>query len=491
MREVINAFPGYEYVPFGEDKQPHNMYRGIDLKFGGYVYSEPGIYTNVALLDIQSMHPNSAVNMNYFGEYTQHFKDILDARIAIKNGDYSKLEGMFDGKLMKYLKDDTLADQLATALKQAINSVYGLSSAKFENPFKDKRNVNNIVALRGALFMKTLQDEIASRGYVVAGIRTDSIKIPNADNDIIAFCMEFADKYGYNFQHEATYERMCLIDKAQYVAAYLKPSECEKLYGYVPKDNAKHFKKHNHAWTTTGNEFQRPYIFKTLFSGEKPTFDDCCETKAVSNADIYIDMNELLPDVSVFEKELARRQYNAEHPDDLMKLNTDFIDLTDEELKIEIARGHDYHFVGKVGRFYPIKKGAGGGELVVLRNEKYDSVSGAKGFRWLEAELVKNLHKESDLDPLYHEEQVDEAIAFVNKFGSFDRFIDLSRPYEPPEQTDIPDSSEDDSVPWSTLPPVVPCGDPKYNTCLECPNCKNDICKNGYSLNAYVEKGAN
>jgi hypothetical protein len=86
---------------------------------------------------------------------------------------------------------------------------------------------------------------------------------------------------------------------------------------------------------------------------------------------------------------------------------------------------------------------------------------------------------------------VDDSIEKINKFGSFDRFIDLSRPYEPPEQTDIPEATDEDSVPWSTLPPVVPCGDPKYNTCLECPECKDDICKRGYSLNAYIEKGAN
>ena len=279
MKSVINAFPGYEYIPFGEGGKPQNMYRGIDMKFGGYVYSEPGIYTDVALLDIQSMHPHSAVAMNYFGEYTQRFKDILDARIAIKNHEYDKLEHMFDGKLMKYLTDDTLAEQLATALKLAINSVYGLTSAKFDNPFRDPRNVNNIVALRGALFMKTLQDEIVKKGYTVAGIRTDSIKIPRADKHIIEFCMNFADKYGYNFQHEATYERMCLIDKAQYVAAYATPDKCMELYGYIPKDNVKQFKKHGHPWTTTGDKFQRPYIFKSLFSGEPMAFDDLCETK--------------------------------------------------------------------------------------------------------------------------------------------------------------------------------------------------------------------
>jgi DNA polymerase elongation subunit (family B) len=32
---------------------------------GGYVYAEPGMYENVALLDIASMHPTSLIELNY------------------------------------------------------------------------------------------------------------------------------------------------------------------------------------------------------------------------------------------------------------------------------------------------------------------------------------------------------------------------------------------------------------------------------------------
>ena len=46
----------------------HNMYRGTDVGMGGYVYSEPGMYFNVALIDVQSMHPSSIIAMNYFPE---------------------------------------------------------------------------------------------------------------------------------------------------------------------------------------------------------------------------------------------------------------------------------------------------------------------------------------------------------------------------------------------------------------------------------------
>ena len=102
MNKIINSFPGYEFIEFGEDKQPHNMYRGTDIGFGGYILSNPGIYGNVALLDVASLHPHSIIAMNCFGEYTQHFKDLLDARIAIKHGDYDTARKMLNGRLAPY-----------------------------------------------------------------------------------------------------------------------------------------------------------------------------------------------------------------------------------------------------------------------------------------------------------------------------------------------------------------------------------------------------
>lgn len=481
MSEPINCFPGYEYVYSEKDGKFHNMYRGTDLGSGGYVYGNPGIYTNVALLDIQSMHPHSAINLNYFGKYTPRYKEILDARIAIKNGEYDKARKMFDGKIAKYLDDESLADQLAAALKIVANSVYGLSSASFDNPFRDTRNKNNIIALRGALFMRTLQDEITDRGFFVAGIRTDSIKIPNADKEIIDFCMSFAQKYGYKFEHEATYDRMCLIDKAQYIAAYLEPDICMSQYGYIPKDNLKHFKKHKHPWTATGKEFQRPYIFKTLFSGEPVEFDDLCETKTVKDAAIYLDTNEGLPDVSSFEEELSRRKNNSDHPDKPLKLDPKLESYSTEDLIKEIEKGHNLNFVGRVGRFFPIKEGCGGGTLLSFRKGKFNSVSGAKGYRWLEAEVVKNVHKEGDIDPRYHQEMADEAIRAIEQFGSFEHFIDISKPYDWKPQEKV----VEDEAPFD----LVPCGDGKRTSCLECPNLAGDICKRGYSLNSYVELG--
>ena len=97
-KNIINAFPGYEWV-IGEDGRMHNMFRGTDLGLGGYVYAEPGMYWNVALLDVASLHPHSAVAMNYFGEYTKNFNDLMDVRIYVKHKEYDKAKKLFGGKL--------------------------------------------------------------------------------------------------------------------------------------------------------------------------------------------------------------------------------------------------------------------------------------------------------------------------------------------------------------------------------------------------------
>ena len=85
---------------------------------------------------------------------------------------------------------------------------------------------------------------------------------------------------------------------------------------------------------------------------------------------------------------------------------------------------HDYHFVGKVGLFCPIKKGCGGGLLYSKKEDKYNSVTGTKGYRWLESEMVKELHKEDDVDISYYRHLVDEAIKKIELYGDFEQFVE-------------------------------------------------------------------
>jgi len=383
-------FPGYTF------EKGKSIYRGEEVGEGGDVYAEPGMYVDAALLDIESMHPSSIIAEELFGKlYTQRFKDIRDARVAIKHGALDKAETLLDGKLAPYIqkikRGELDAKDLAYALKIVINSVYGLTAAKFDNPFRDPRNVDNIVAKRGALFMVNLKHEVQERGFTVAHIKTDSIKIPNATPDIIQFVMDYGKKYGYTFEHEATYDRMCLVNKSVYIAKY-KGGE------------------HDGEWTATGEQFQVPYVFKTLFSKEPIEFQDMCETYQVQTA-LYLDMNEGLPEGE-----------------------------------------HNYIFVGKVGQFCPMKKGAGGGLLMRQKEDKYTGeksygfATGAKGYRWMESEMVKTLHKENDIDRSYYEKLVNAAVDEISKYGDFEWFVSdvKHEPVPPWEEADDPWNESND-----------------------------------------------
>ena len=401
-------FPGYKF------ENGKSTYRGEEVGEGGYVYSEPGMYGNIALLDIASMHPSSIVAERLFGEYTDRFSDILNARIAIKHKDFDKAKKMLNGALAKYLDDEGAAADLAQALKIAINSVYGLTAANFENPFRDNRNKDNIVAKRGALFMINLKYEVQKRGFVVCHCKTDSIKIADATPEIIKFVTEYGEQYGYNFEHEATYDRICLVNDAVYIAKYATLERCYELYGkdYTEKtkDTLKDNKKHPGDWTATGTQFAVPYVFKKLFSKDPIEFFDMCETKSVSKGDIYLDRNE---------------------------------NLGDDE--------HNYQFVGRVGQFCPIKPGRNGGILYRKADDKYYAVTGTKGYRWLESEMVKELGKEGDIDLSYYDKLVDAAVESISKYGDFEWFVS-DDPYVGPDYdaNGRPVYYPEDDVPWRT-----------------------------------------
>ena len=374
--DLSEMFPGYEFSLKGIDESRYvsepvsgkSIYMGEDPGEGGYVYAEPGMHYNVVLLDIASMHPTSAIALNIFGEYTKRFEDIVNARLAIKHRDTETLKTLLDGALVPYIDEDSM-DSLSGALKIVINSVYGYTKATFDNPFKDPRNVDNIVAKRGALFMINLKHEVQKRGFTVAHIKTDSIKIPGATDELIQFVMDYGKQYGYTFEHEATYEKMCLVNDAVYIAKY------------DDKGNRAKGGKDAGKWTATGKQFQVPYVFKKLFSHQGIVFEDLCETRSVTSA-MYLDMNE---------------------------------GMGEDE--------HNYIFIGRAGQFCPIKEGCNGGILLREKEGNYSAVGGTKGFRWLESEVVKNLGKESDIDESYYEKLAGEAVETISKFGDFNEFV--------------------------------------------------------------------
>ena len=404
-------FPGYKF------EGGKSYYRGEEVGEGGYVDAEWGIHVLVALLDIASMHPASIIAEQLFGPvFTKRFQEIRDARVAIKHKDFEAAKKMLDGKLAKYLDDPQMAKDLAQALKIAINSVYGLTAAGFENPFRDNRNKDNIVAKRGALFMINLKHEVQKRGFTVAHIKTDSIKIPNATPEIIQFVMDYGQLYGYTFEHEATYDRMCLVNNAVYIARYRNED------GSIGD------------WTATGKQFAVPYTYKKLFTKEPIEFEDMCETFAVTKGDLYLDKDADVPE----------------------------------------GEERNLHFVGRVGSFCPIKDECGGYILKRIADGKEFAPPGTLKdvkkkipYRWLEAEMVKELGKENDIDRSFYDKMVDEAVEAIGKYGDFEWFV-----------SDDPYIEKKDSAPW-----LMPCGKER-ETCFGCEHFNNDAfhldCTLGY-----------
>ena len=216
--------------------------------------------------------------------------------------------------------------------------------------------------------MVNLKHEVQERGFTVAHIKTDSIKIPNATPEIVQFVMNYGKKYGYTFEHEDTYERMCLVNNAVYIA-----------------------REQDGTWSPTGAQFAHPYVFKTLFSKEKIEFKDLCEAKSVSGeGEIYIVYGE-----------------DAEGGTGARK------------------------YVGKTGLFCPVLPDAGGGQLKRIAGEKSSFVTGTSDYLWMESEEVVKRGLQSKIDMQYFYGLVADARGNMAKFGDVDSFLEPASPNSP------------------------------------------------------------
>lgn len=424
--KLAEEFPGYEFDKFGrqwieettgEDgkrqKFPKHksFYRGEDPSEGGYVYAEPGIYEDVAVWDIASMHPTSIIQLNLFGPYTKNFEELVEARLAIKHGELDLAGVLMNGRLKAYLGEPEGAKALSEALKIVINTVYGLTSATFNNAFKDPRNDDNIVAKRGALFMIDLKHFVQEAGFQVVHIKTDSIKIPGCTEWFGEQIMEFGNKFGYTFEHETTYSKMCLVNDAVYIARVDTPTRIGFEEAWVVEHGDESTEEEifiawtqqrKIEWTATGAQFQNPYVFKTLFTGEPIEFRDLCVTKQVNKGHIYMD----------YSKDSSR---TAHHPDEEMA------------------------FVGKTGLFVPVTNGFGGAVLYrVMRDEDGDAddklyiVTGSKGYLWNEASMVEaklsfedsgKINLDGGIDMSYFQTLADNAMSAIEEYGSYADFV--------------------------------------------------------------------
>ena len=396
--DLSKEFPGYEYSASGIDPNRYiskdamvkgkSFYKGYDPGEGGFVYAEYGMYGRAVCFDSASHHPSSIIAENGFGPYTENFKRLLDLRLMVKHKEYDKIRGMYNGALAKYLQSADDAKALSYALKISINSVYGLTAAKFKHPLHDPRNVDNWVAKRGALFVIDLMLNVKAMGYTVIHCKTDSIKVLDPDEKITNYIFEFGKKYGYTFEVEHVFDRFCLVDDANYVCKYTDDPANEDMAG---------------KWDATGKKFQMPYVFKKLFSHEPMELEDMCETKNVKSA-LYLDFNEDLPEGE-----------------------------------------HNYVFVGKTGQFCPVKPGCGGGLLMTEKDGKYSFAQSSKGYRWLESTVVKEKHKEADIDTSYYDKLCDTAVKELEQHGRYEDFVS-EKPYVnvPYDFMNIPETDEEE-----------------------------------------------
>jgi hypothetical protein len=155
-------------------------------------------------------------------------------------------------------------------------------------------------------------------------------------------------------------------------------------------NDAVYVAREGNRWYAVGAQFQHPYVFKTLFSGDPITFNDLCETKQVTKGAMYLDF-----------------EHNRPAP---------------------LIEG--MQFVGRTGRFVPVKASANGAILYRVTDEKTYAVSGTKNYLWLEADMVEpiieNLGLENAADVIdmgYFERLVDDAVKTIEQFGSFDDFV--------------------------------------------------------------------
>jgi hypothetical protein len=407
---ILPFFPGYTFDKYAK-KGMQSCFHGDYGGEGGRTFSKPGVYVNVWDGDISSQYPNSAMNEMLFGpRYTKTYAEIVKARIAVKHRDYETASKLLGGALKPFLSDETAKD-LAQGMKIIINSVYGLTKAGFENEFRDPRNVDNIVAKRGNLFMLVLKEQITALGYSVVHIKTDSIKIANATEEIKNFVIRFGREYGYEFETEGEFVKFALVNDAAYVALDKKE-----------------------GWITKAEQFQEPYVKKTLFTKEKIEFDDLCQTFNVHAGSLYLDRNE---DLECVDDELiatqkaydrmtrkVERQLRKATPDisdeavmEAIKKDTEIqmVKARLLDLKERKPKGHNMQFIGRVGRFCPVVAGAGGGWLYRVQDGKNYAVSGSSGYRWLEAEYVTKYGMQDSVDISYYRKLVDDAADAIKK----------------------------------------------------------------------------
>ena len=233
---------------------------------------------------------------------------------------------------------------------------------------------------------------------------------------------------GYTFEHEDTYERICLVNNAVYIA-----------------------REQDGTWSPTGAQFAHPYVFKTLFSKEKIEFKDLCEAKSVSGeGEIYIVYGEdaeggtggnPVPEGGAQATTSGARRQDpkglvgfacGETADGKIRGFSAAPDtaLPSADAYPRRAEGGTgaRKYVGKTGLFCPVLPDAGGGQLKRIAGEKSSFVTGTSDYLWMESEEVVKRGLQSKIDMQYFYGLVADARGNMAKFGDVDSFLEPASP---------------------------------------------------------------
>lgn len=421
--DLAKEFPGYKFDKYAKVK---STYQGELPSEGGWVKSKPGVYgyhknetaivngrhKSVIYIDVESLHPHSLIAINYFGPYTPKFAALVKCRMLIKHKKLEEASHVFDDidpalseKLRPYITNEDTATGLAYALKIVINTIYGMSSASYDNPFRAPDNIDNIIAKRGALFMIMLYKELEERGCNIIHVKTDSMKITNYTDEDIEYAMKRANEFGYNFDTECIYDRIVLVNKSTLIGHHEGQPETGK-----------------EAWEAVGAQFAVPFVYKTLFSKEDVVESDFNIFKSVKSS-IYLGDTFIGKNANVFASNngqdlWATREINISQaiqsrmlkPTEKYLPKRDYIDKTDEEIlnnKItKISSEVDYpeeDIRRLINAGYPE-------ELVTRRNY----VTGTKGHKW---SLANEYTSRDDVDMSYYTGLVSDAVNDIYKVG--------------------------------------------------------------------------
>lgn len=189
LHRFRRTLPGYKYS-FGKSE-----YRGEDPGEGGYVYSEPGVYTDVALLDVAS-----PIRLHLLRWTTSDRSRRSSLTWSIMHS--------YQAWRIRQSQENVWWN---TWRVPARPRVCGHALLCFEDYHKHRlwndfakfwiissdTNLTKTISWRSVALCSwlTWNMEVQKRGYTVAHIKTDSIKIPNADKKIIDFVFEYGKEY--------------------------------------------------------------------------------------------------------------------------------------------------------------------------------------------------------------------------------------------------------------------------------------------------------